>query len=54
MLLPGHHDDATDFPDRLRDATAVSRELLSSLIASACRRFPSVSDSPKGLHRSSA
>ena len=41
MPLPENHDDATDLPDRLRDATAVTSELLSSVIASACRRFPS-------------
>ena len=40
MLLPEHYDDAAGLADRLRDATAVSRELLSSVIASACRRFP--------------
>ena len=41
MPLPENHDDAADVPDRLRDATAVTSELLSHVIASACRRFPS-------------
>lgn len=42
MPLPRNHDDATDLPGRLRDAKAVTSELLSSVIASACRRFPSI------------
>jgi hypothetical protein len=42
MPLPGNHDDATDLPGRLRDAKAVTSELLSSVIASACWRFPSI------------
>ncbi|MDE2603071.1 MAG: hypothetical protein KGL62_11985 [Bradyrhizobium sp.] len=47
MPLPGNHDDAADLPDRLRDAKAVTSELLSSVIASVCRRFPSVGQPEK-------
>ncbi|MBU6461668.1 MAG: hypothetical protein KGK01_02970 [Bradyrhizobium sp.] len=42
MRLPENHDDAASLPARLRDAKAVTSELLSSVIASACRRFPSM------------
>jgi hypothetical protein len=45
MLLPENHDDAADVPDQLRDATALTSELLSHVIASACRRFPSAGQS---------
>ncbi len=47
MLLPENHDDAADVPDRLRDATALTSELLSHVIASSCRRFPSAGQREK-------
>jgi hypothetical protein len=47
MPLPGNHDDAADLPDRLRDAKAVTSELLSRVIASAHRRFPSAGQREK-------
>jgi hypothetical protein len=45
-LLSEHHDPA-EVNDRLRDAHAVTAELLSEVIGGTCRRFPSVGQSEK-------
>ena len=42
MRLLDQHVDAIELPARLRDADALTTELLSDVIATACRRFPSL------------
>ncbi len=42
MSFPAEHSDAMALPARLRDASAVTAELFSGVIATACRRFPSL------------
>ena len=46
LALSEHHDPAA-IHDRLREAHAVTAELLSDLIGETCRRFPSVGQSEK-------
>ena len=46
FTLPKHHDPS-DLHDRLRDANAVTAELMSEIIGETCRRFPSVGPSEK-------
>jgi hypothetical protein len=41
------HQDPAELVDRLRDANAVTAELMSEVIAKACRRFPSQGQSGK-------
>src|SRR5229473_277242 len=45
-LLSEHHDPA-EVNDRLRDAHAVTAELMSEVIGGTCRRFPSVGQTEK-------
>lgn len=39
MPYPSEHDDALDLSDRLRNANAVTAELLAGVISAVCRRF---------------
>jgi len=41
------HQDPAELVDRLRDANAVTAELMSEVISKACRRFPSQGQSAK-------
>jgi hypothetical protein len=45
-LLSAHHD-SREFGARLRDADAVTADLMSDVIGAACRRFPSMGQSEK-------
>jgi hypothetical protein len=45
-LLSEHHPSA-EFGDRLRDADAITTELMSEIIHTTCRRFPSLGQSGK-------
>jgi hypothetical protein len=47
MPFPDQNADATKLPARLRDANAVTAELLSDVIATVCRRFPSLGQPEK-------
>ena len=47
MTLLSKHRDPAELDDRLRDAHAVTCELMSEVIGEACRRFPSVGQSKK-------
>src|SRR6478735_5587992 len=42
MPLLSQHVDSAGLDDRLRDAQAVTSELISEVIAETCRRFPSM------------
>jgi hypothetical protein len=42
MLLPSEHRDPGALEDRLRDAHAVTAEIISEVIGETCRRFPSM------------
>src|SRR5216683_3207228 len=47
MQLPSAHQNPAELGDRLRDADAVTAELMSEIISRACRRFPSQGQSSK-------
>ncbi len=47
MPLSSEHRDPGEFDDRLRDAHAVTSELISEAIGEACRRFPSAGQAEK-------
>src|ERR1700688_1380935 len=47
MRLLREHLDPLVLSDRLRDAHAVTLELMSEYVAAACRRFPSMGQSEK-------
>jgi hypothetical protein len=47
MPLLSEHHDPLELGDRLRDAHAVTSELISEVIGEACRRFPSVGQAGK-------
>jgi hypothetical protein len=47
MLALSEHHEPAELQDRLRDAPAVTAELLSDLIGETCRRFPSAGRSEK-------
>jgi hypothetical protein len=47
MPLLAKHQNFGEFNDRLRDAHAVTGDLMSQVIAGMCRRFPSVGQSEK-------
>jgi hypothetical protein len=49
MLLLSEHQDRADLVARLRDANAVTTDLMSGVIGQACRRFPSLGQSEKTL-----
>ena len=47
MLALLEHHDVGDLNDRLHSANAVTAELMSEVIAKACRRFPSAGQTDK-------
>jgi hypothetical protein len=47
MLLISEHNEPADLNDRLRGAGSVSAELMSKIVAGACRRFPSMGQTDK-------
>src|SRR5450759_5634190 len=47
MPLPREHHHAVELTDRLRDAHAVTAELISEVIGETCRRFPSMGQTEK-------
>jgi hypothetical protein len=47
MPLLSEHHDPLELGDRLRDAHAVTSELISEVIGEACRRFPSIGQAGK-------
>ena len=47
MPLLGQHHDRRQLGDRLRAAHAVTAELMSDVVAEACRRFPSTGQPDK-------
>jgi hypothetical protein len=48
-LLISKHDESADLNDRLRGAGSVSAELMSKIVAGACRRFPSMAQTDKTM-----
>lgn len=49
MLRLSEHQDPADLVARLRDANAVTTDIMSDVISQACRRFPSLGQSEKSL-----
>ncbi|MEA2863141.1 MAG: hypothetical protein QOC84_1097 [Bradyrhizobium sp.] len=47
MSVLSEYHDPLELHDRLRDANAVTADLMSHIIGEACRRFPSMSQSEK-------
>ena len=47
MLLPSNASDIGNIDDRLRNAHHVTAKLISSVIATVCRRFPSAGQAEK-------
>src|SRR4051812_27894095 len=47
MPLLSEHHDSGEFNDRLRDAHAVTTDLMSEIVGETCRRFPSVGQTEK-------
>jgi hypothetical protein len=47
MLLPSEHQNHAELGERLRNADAVSAEIMSDVISQACRRFPSLGQNEK-------
>jgi hypothetical protein len=47
MLAFSEHRDPAELDDRLRDAHAVTAELISEVIGETCRRFPSAGQAEK-------
>jgi hypothetical protein len=47
MPLLSEHHDPCELIDRLRDAHAVTADLMSEIIGETCRRFPSVGQTEK-------
>jgi hypothetical protein len=47
MPLVSEHRDPGELDDRLRDAHAVTAELISEVIGETCRRFPSMEQTEK-------
>jgi hypothetical protein len=47
MSLLSEHQNPAALGDRLRDAQAVTEELMSDVIGQACRRFPSLGQTEK-------
>ena len=47
MPLLSEHHDPCEISDRLRDAHAVTADLMSEIIGETCRRFPSVGQTEK-------
>src|SRR5258707_15889575 len=49
MLLPSEHHETAELGERLRNADAVTADIMSDVIGQACRRFPSLGQSEKSL-----
>src|ERR1700730_6542937 len=49
MLLLSEHRDPIELSDRLREAHAVTAELISEVIGTTCRRFPSGGQTEKSV-----
>ena len=49
MLQILQRDEPADLNDRLRGAGSVSAELMSKIVAGACRRFPSMAQTDKTM-----
>ena len=49
MLLPSEHQNPTELGERLRNADAVTADIMSDVIGETCRRFPSLGQSEKSL-----
>jgi hypothetical protein len=49
MTLLSKYRDARELDNRLRDAQAVTSELLAEVIGETCRRFPSVGQTEKSV-----
>jgi hypothetical protein len=47
MLLLSEHRDSSELSDRLRNADAVTAELIADIIDTTCRRFPSTGQTEK-------
>src|ERR1700736_2212594 len=47
MPLLSEHHDSGELSDRLRDAHAVTTDLISEIVGETCRRFPSVGQTEK-------
>ena len=47
MLVLSEHRDPGELEDRLRDAQAVTSELMAEVIGATCRRFPSAGQTEK-------
>ncbi|WP_029587021.1 hypothetical protein [Bradyrhizobium sp. URHD0069] len=47
MLALSEHHDSLEISDRLRDANAVTTDLISEIIGETCRRFPSAGQAEK-------
>jgi hypothetical protein len=47
MLQPKEHRDASEVIDRLRNASEANATLMTEIIDTACRRFPSSGQSEK-------
>jgi hypothetical protein len=47
MLAFSEHRDPAELDDRLRDAHAVTTELIAEVIGETCRRFPSIGQTEK-------
>jgi len=47
MLVLSEHHNPVELDDRLRDAHAVTSELIAEVIGETCRRFPSVGQTEK-------
>ena len=47
MPLPSEHHDPRELNDRLRDAHAVTADLMLEIVGETCRRFPSMGQTEK-------
>jgi hypothetical protein len=47
MLAPSKYHDRAELSDRLRDAYAVTAELMTEIVDETCRRFPSIGQTGK-------
>lgn len=47
MALPSEHHDPRELSDRLRDAQAVTAELIVEVVGETCRHFPSLGQTEK-------
>jgi hypothetical protein len=49
MLLPSEHQNSAELAERLRNADAVTADVMSDVIGHACRRFPSLGQSERSF-----